>query len=200
MKIKPYETIFEDENIIVVYKNRDVLSTYTTDIKTKYKNLYFYVKSYLKNNNEECYIVHRLDFETSGVMIFAKNKFYKIYLQKCFENQKVERYYEAVIKEKIDLNKKFKVNNIIDNKEAITIIKSINYINIGTALDINILNGRHNQIRIAVNSLGYTLLGDKRFSKSFEKRLYLNSYKLKFETSEYLKVNEFEVNPLWIKR
>lgn len=200
MKKIPYQIIYEDDKIIIIYKNRDFLSIRTDDIKTRFNNIYFFLSCYLNKKKEKCYLVHRLDFETSGLMIFAKGKEICSTLVNQFENRMVRRYYEAVIKEKIDLNKEFEVVDKIDDKEAITYIKSINYINIGTALDIEIKTGRHNQIRKAISSLGYTLLGDKRYSKDVNKRMYLNAYKLEFEKNEYLNKNLFEVKPLWIKK
>jgi 23S rRNA-/tRNA-specific pseudouridylate synthase len=65
-------------------------------------------------------------------------------------------------------------------------------------LNINIETGRRNQIRIALYSLGYTLLGDKRYSNNENKRMYLNSYALVFPSNLGLKENEFITKPLWL--
>ena len=200
MKRKAYEIIYEDENIIAVNKSREVFSVATDDIKTRRANLLFYLQMYLRKKNEECFIVHRLDYETSGVMVFAKNIRYKTLLQKQFENREVERRYEAVIKEKIPINTQFRFIDEINGKKSITFVKAIDYINIGTALDIKIETGRHNQIRIALKNRNLTLLGDKRFSKDIAKRLYLNSYLLAFKEELELNKNRFEVQPLWIRR
>lgn len=207
----PYEILYEDEDVIVVYKKRDVLSIRTDDKKTFSHNLYHYLHEYLKKKNENLFIVHRLDFETSGVMIFAKKEKVKQTLQNCFLAHEVGRFYEAVIAEKVELGQEYHVDQFLleegskvtvttpdKGKEAKTDIKAINYIQIGTAVSINIDTGRHNQIRLAIHSLGYTLLGDKRFSHSEAKRMYLNEYKLVFPASTGLKQLEFATNPLWI--
>lgn len=213
MKNAPYQILYEDEEILVVYKQRDVFSIRTKDKKTFSHNLYHYLYLYLKEKGENLFVVHRLDYETSGVMIFAKNKAMKEKLQKCFEERKVERYYEAVIKEKIELGTKHYVLQYLSDgengtkvqvvdektgKDAITHIQAHNYIQIGTALNINIETGRRNQIRIAIYSLGYTLLGDKRYSNNENKRMYLNSYALVFPSNLGLKENEFITKPLWL--
>ena len=213
MKNAPYQILYEDEEILVVYKQRDVFSIRTKDKKTFSHNLYHYLYLYLKEKGENLFVVHRLDYETSGVMIFAKNKAMKEKLQKCFEERKVERYYEAVIKEKIELGTKHDVLQYLSDgengtkvqvvdektgKDAITHIQAHNYIQIGTALNINIETGRRNQIRIALYSLGYTLLGDKRYSNNENKRMYLNSYALVFPSNLGLKENEFITKPLWL--
>jgi 23S rRNA pseudouridine1911/1915/1917 synthase len=214
MKQAPYILLYEDDEILVVYKNRDVLSIRTNDKKTYSHNLYHYLHLYLEKKKERLFIVHRLDYETSGVMIFAKSEEMKERLQKSFEERRVERCYEAVIKEKIPLGishdvrmylldrgngSRVNVSDSENGKEAITHIVSQNYIQIGTALKINIETGRRNQIRIALHELGYTLLGDKRYANDVNKRMYLNSYGLVFPDDLGLKVNRFIVEPLWIR-
>ena len=214
MKQAPYQILYEDEEILVVYKQRDVFSIRTKDKKTFSHNLYHYLYLYLKQKGETLFVVHRLDYETSGVMIFAKNKFMKEKLQHYFEERRVERYYEAVVKEKIPLGKQFDVLQYLsdgengtkvlvvnpnEGKDAITHIQAKNYINIGTALNINIETGRRNQIRIALHCLGFTLLGDKRYSLDENKRMYLNAYALIFPPDSGLKEREFITTPLWIK-
>ena len=205
----PFELLYQDDDILVVYKKRDVLTIKTEDKNTYHKNLYYYLKKDFMKKNEDLYVLHRLDFETSGILVFVKKlEVFKI-LQTAFKNRDVKRYYEAVVKEKIELNKQVEVHQnlkevgekvIVDNdgKEAITIFKATNYIQIGTALDIEIKTGRRNQIRIALNSSNLTLLGDKRYSNSIEKRMYLNEYKIEFPEYCYLKKSSFEVKPLWI--
>lgn len=212
MKKIPYEIVYEDESILVVYKNRDVFSVATDDIKTKNHNLFFYLKRYAASNGEKVFLVHRLDYETSGIMIFAKNYETQQYLKDCFENRTVIRLYEAVVKEKLqdsyhkEVNLKLSQNESgkvyiddVSGKEAITIVDYLNPIQIGSALKIEIKTGRKNQIRISLHSLGLTLIGDKRYSSDIAKRMYLNAYSLSFPKNDILKKNEFFINPLWIK-
>ena len=59
-KIVPYTIVYEDNDIIVVNKSRDVLTIRTDDKKTFHYNLYYYLKMYLNKNNQELHIVHRL--------------------------------------------------------------------------------------------------------------------------------------------
>ena len=212
-KKSPYLLLYEDEEILVVYKERDVFSIRTKAKNTFAHNLYHYLYEYLSHKGEKLFIVHRLDFETSGVMIFAKSRDTQILLQKAFEEHKVTRLYEAVIQERIPLTREFtvkqylkevgfktEVSNPQEGKEAITHVKANNYIQIGTALSIKIDTGRHNQIRIALASKGYTLLGDKKYSHSEAKRLYLNAYSLSFPSELGLKRSTFETAPLWLEK
>ena len=207
----PYEILYEDQDVLVVYKKRNVFSIRTLDKKTFSHNLYHYLHDYLAKKKESLFIVHRLDYETSGVMIFAKSFATKEKLQKSFEEHSVSRYYEAVVKEDVPLGKDFLVKQYLGEigmkvivsdektgKEAITHLHAQNKIQIGTALTIEIETGRRNQIRLAIQSLGLTLLGDTRYSHSEAKRMYLNEYKLAFPEELGLKQNVLEVQPLWI--
>lgn len=207
----PYLILYEDDDVLVVYKKRDVFSIRTLDKKTFNHNLYHYLKLYLAKKRENLFIVHRLDYETSGVMVFAKKPEVKERLQKCFEERSVLRYYEAVVAEKVPLGEKKDVKQYLEEKgsvvfasdsshgkEAITHIEAHNPIQIGTALAIQIETGRHNQIRLALVAAGYTLLGDKRYAHNEAKRMYLNAYKLVFPASSLLKQTSFETTPLWL--
>ena len=85
--------LFEDEHIIVVNKQAGLLSVATN--KMEPDTLHSRVVNYLKSQNEKswAFIVHRLDRETSGVMIFAKHKRHKEYLQEQFAKREVHRIY-----------------------------------------------------------------------------------------------------------
>lgn len=209
----PYEIVYEDNQIIVVYKKRDVLTIRTNDKKTYSHNLYHYLKLYLNKKGEELYIVHRLDYETSGLLIFAKSGVMKEKLQNAFKEKKAIRDYECVVEEKLETGKKIHVEQYLviekdkvyptnvagEGKLSITDIETKNPIQIGTSCLVHLLSGRRNQIRLAIASLGLTLIGDKRYSHSEAKRMYLNAFYLAFPKELKLKQSEFKVEPLWIK-
>lgn len=214
MSLSPYQILYEDDRIIVVFKNRDVFTIKTDDKKTFSYNLYHYLYLYLRKKGEKPYLVHRLDYETSGILIFAKDDITQMKLRKCFEERRVIRLYEAVVKEdlpfgfqkevrmylsKNETGKKIVPTSALEGKEAITIYQVRNKIQIGTALKIQILTGRRNQIRIALKEEGLTLIGDRRYSQDEAKRMYLNSYYLKFPLDCGLKKSEFLLSPLWLK-
>lgn len=209
----PFDIIYEDKDIIVVYKKSGLLSIATDN--GDMHNLYHYVREYVNHNHQKIFIVHRLDKDTSGLMIFAKSMEMKKILQDCFQRRDVKRRYEAVIKEKIELNQTMKVVQYLvydhrsgkvfitkDKKkgqEAITYITSHNSYGEGTALDIEIETGRQNQIRLALHSLGYTLIGDKKYSDSKEKRMMLNAYELTFPNYVKMKQHHFSLKPFYLK-
>jgi 23S rRNA pseudouridine1911/1915/1917 synthase len=208
----PYFFVYEDEDILVVYKKRGVLTIATDDKKTFKHNLDYYLSDYLKKKKEHLYLVHRLDVDTSGLLIFAKNPLVQAKLKKSFEERTVKRDYEAVIKERIPLGTRMDITQYLledgktmqavskdEGKEAITHLEAVNYIQIGTALHLGIETGRHNQIRLALASKGLTLIGDTRFAHDVgAKRMYLNAYRLEFPSGLGLKQSVFLAKPLWI--
>ena len=213
MAIAPYHILYEDDDLLVVYKERNVFSIRTQDKKTYSHNLYHYLYEYLKRKNERPYIVHRLDYETSGIVVFAKNESIQTLLRSAFEKREVKREYEAVVKESLECGKTYHVEHYLNDKKnpskvvitneqdgrlAITDLEVTNQIQIGSVFHIDIKTGRRNQIRIAIHSLGFTLLGDKRYSSNEAKRMYLNAYRLTFPSS--LPINQycFETQPLWL--
>ena len=187
--------IYEDEDIIVINKPYGLLSIATE--KEKEYTLYHFVSSYLKdrNKNNKVYIIHRLDKDTSGVVMFAKNLKTKNLFQNNWDNLIRNRCYYAVVngtlKEKegtikeylIENDKSFmvyKTNNKKDGKLAITDYKVLKENKNYSLLDINIKTGRKNQIRVAMQGLNTPIVGDKKYGdgKSLINRMALHHYKL----------------------
>ena len=136
------------------------------------------VVDYLKSENEKswAFIVHRLDRETSGVMIFAKHKRHKEYLQEQFANRDVHRVYHALVEGKPDkengtlrewlLEDKFlKVKAVKKNhpkaKEAITHYSVVDFDEFASLIQLTIETGRRHQIRVGLANLGCPVLGDE---------------------------------------
>ena len=109
----PYYVVYEDGDALLVYKKRDVLSVATLDKKTYVHNLQAYLGHYAKESHEQVYLIHRLDVETSGLMIFAKSKTMQEKIKACFEARTVERYYEAVVKESLPIGKVYDVKQYL---------------------------------------------------------------------------------------
>ena len=119
-------------------------------------------------------LVHRLDKETSGLIIASKNKFSESYLKQAFQNKEVKKRYLALVKGSLDreytikkpiaVNKdeaiKVKVVISDDGKEATTIIKPIKKIGNNTLVECIPLTGRQHQIRVHLYSIGHPIVGD----------------------------------------
>ena len=192
-KVLPFEVLFEDDNIIVVNKPAGLLTIATA--KEKEKTLYHIVSDYLKSKdrNARVFIVHRLDKETSGVLVLAKNEKIKNQLQENWNEYVSLREYVAVVhghlkeqEKKIIQNLKETKTNLVyvtkhnDGKEAITNYKVIKESSKYSLVSINIETGRKNQIRVAFSSLGNPIVGDNKYGiRDKENRLYLHANRLK---------------------
>lgn len=189
----PFDILYEDKYIIVVNKPSNLL-TISTD-KEKYNTLYHLVREYIKrqDKNNRIFIVHRLDKDTSGVILFAKDEKTKNMFQDNWNEYVKERCYTAIVHGQLKKDKDTIINYLNETKtnlvytttkdkgkEAITHYKVINKNKLYSELTINIDTGRKNQIRVTLKELGNPILGDKTYGiKDDFKRLYLHANKLK---------------------
>ena len=206
--ILPFEILFEDEHIIVVNKPSGLL-TIATD-NEKYNTLYHIVRNYLvsKNKNNRIFIVHRLDKDTSGVIIFAKDERTKNMLQDNWNDYVKLREYICVVHGKLEGNNRLtdKIkrldngNSIIssDGKEAILDYETVLYNKDKdcTLVKIHLLTGRHHQIRVQFSNIGHALLGDHRYSVGEENYpIALYAYKLEFVHPVKKEMMRFQLLP-----
>lgn len=189
-KINDIPILYEDKNIIVVNKKAGLL-TVSTD-NNDY-TLYSLVSSYVKKNNpkSKIFIVHRLDKDTSGLVILAKDeKTKKLYQDNWNELVKYRGYVAVVegqleikentIKQNLKENSNFKVYVSKDGLEAITKYQVIKENKLYSLLEIEIETGRKNQIRVAFESLNHPIIGDTKYSSTTNPihRLGLHAHKL----------------------
>lgn len=189
-KISNIDIIYEDKDIIVVNKPSGILTIASSSEKEK--TLYHLVGTYLKERNKfaKVFIIHRLDKDTSGIVMFAKNdKVKKLYQDKWNDIVKYRGYVAILegilpkekdtIKLNLDDSDEFKVRVSKNGKEAITEYKVIKTSNNLSLVDINLHTGRRNQIRVTFSYLNHPVLGDFKYgSKVKTKRLMLHAYKL----------------------
>ncbi len=202
----PFDILFEDDHIIVVNKPSGLLTIATS--KEKEKTLYHIVREYLrsKNRNAKIFIVHRLDKETSGIVILAKEETIKKKLQENWNEIVKLREYTAIVhgvllkkEDKIVQKLKETKTGLVystkspDGKEAITNYKVIKENKTYSMLSIKIETGRKNQIRVAFNTINHPIVGDKKYNnKEKETRLYLHANRLKIYYPEIKKDILFE--------
>lgn len=214
-KVLPFEIVFEDDNIIVVNKPAGLLTIATA--KEKEKTLYHIVSDYLKSNNRgaRVFVVHRLDKDTSGIVVLAKNESIKRQLQDNWNEYVTLREYVAVVHNKLKnktgrivQNLKETKTNLVyvtrkdDGKEAITNYSVVKENDKYSLVSINIETGRKNQIRVAFASLGNAILGDTKYGIKDEfNRLYLHANRLKMYYPVIKKELLFETaNPVEFKK
>jgi len=195
MKKDRIKIIYEDKYILVVDKPTNILSVSTENEKerTMFHLVYNYIKS--KNKNNKIFIVHRLDKDTSGLMIFAKSEIVKQKLQDNWDKL-VERYYIAIVygdvleKEKTIKSYIAETKTLLSysttkekGKLAITKYEKIKSNKKYTMLNINILTGRKNQIRLHMKEMGHIIVGDKKYGAKTNpiNRLCLHANRLIFK-------------------
>lgn len=206
-KVLPFDILFEDDNIIVVNKPAGLLTIATA--KEKEKTLYHIVSEYLKSRdkNSKVFIVHRLDKDTSGIVVLAKGEKIKNQLQENWNEYVSLREYVAVVHGKL----KNKSDRIVQNlnetktnlvyvvktggKEAITNYNVIKENSQYSLVSINIETGRKNQIRVAFKTLGNPIVGNSKYGiKDSYNRLYLHANRLKMYYPVIRKDILFETN------
>ena len=202
----PFDILFEDDHIIVVNKPSGLLTIATA--KEKEKTLYHIVRDYLisKDKNSRIFIVHRLDKDTSGIVVLAKDEKTKNKLQENWNEYVTLREYIGVVhgtlknkEDKIVQNLKETKTNLVyvsrdkDGKEAITNYKVIKENDKYSMVSVIIETGRKNQIRVAFSTLKHPLVGDKKYGiRDNENRLYLHANRLKMYYPEIKKDILFE--------
>ena len=191
---KKLDIIYEDKYIIAINKPSKLLTIASN--KEKEKTLYHEVSEYekKKHKSNKIFIVHRLDKDTSGIVLFAKSEDIKKKLQDNWDKVAVKREYIALVNGKVKDKSKTLNNKLVETKTnlvyvddnskfgkiAITKYNLIKYVNNNSLLDIEILTGRKNQIRVQLANIGHPIVGDIKYGlkKSFYNRLMLHASKL----------------------
>ena len=192
MQRKKLDIIYEDKYIIVINKPAKLL-TISTD-KEKEKTLYNEVSMYVKKKHKsnKIFIVHRLDKDTSGIVVFAKDIKTKNILQDNWNEYALKRCYVALVDGLISPKGKTLKNRLVETKTnlvyvddksnygktAITKYELIKTISSNKSLiNIEILTGRKNQIRVQLAHYGYPIIGDLKYKgkKDYYNRLMLHA-------------------------
>ena len=207
--MKGIKVVYEDEYLIAVEKASGILSIATD--KEREKTAYNIVKNYVKSRNplEKLFIVHRLDRETSGVMIFAKTEEMQQILQTNWQKMVLERTYVAVVEGKVEKNSDTIISYLKENSAFVTFSsdkeiegskKAITHYTVlkrskGFSLvEANIETGRKNQIRVHMQSLGHSVVGDKKYGATTNPlgRLGLHAKSIIFKHPKTGKVLSFQ--------
>lgn len=183
--------IYEDDSFLVVDKPSGMLTIATEEDKDSNNNLYSVLSKYVKkkNSNSKIFVVHRLDKDTSGVLLFAKNEKLKDLLQDDWNNIATRIYYSVVYgntKEEGTIKSYLKEdNNLVSyssdtGKLAITCYKKIQSNEDYSLLEILIKTGRRNQIRVQLKEIGHPIVGDSKYGHKDKnhKRMMLHAAKL----------------------
>lgn len=174
---KGLPVLFEDHDILVVDKRSGLLTVSNGKDRenTAYYKLTDYVRKGNKKSNNRIFIVHRLDKDTSGVIVFAKNEKAKRILQDQW--QTFTKTYSAVINgilpEKVgiitsylaenSIHKMYSVKDPTKGKLAKTGYKVLKESEKYSLLEVDLMTGRKNQIRVHFAESGHPVAGDKKY-------------------------------------
>ncbi len=202
------KVLYEDDFLIVVEKEVGVLSVATD--KQKQNTAYSILNDYIKSENPagNIYVVHRLDRETSGVMMFAKSKEAQLLLQESWNDTIIERTYLAVVEGTPSPAKDRIVSYLVESKalivystqnenigrQAITNYEVIRSNNKFAMLQLNLETGRKNQIRVHMQDIEHPIVGDIKYGSNQNpiNRLGLHAWVLSFEHPFLKKQFRFE--------
>ena len=209
------EILYEDNHLIVAIKPAGILSqedqTKDADMLTLLK---YYIKDkYNKPGNVYLGLVHRLDRMTGGVMVFAKtSKAAKRLNEQIVKKDFSKRYY-AIVDGIIETGNTLKnylikyekevrsyIGNSNNGKLAILDYNVIKILNNKTLLDINLITGRHHQIRVQFSHLKHPLVGDVLYGGSHYSQLMLYAYEISFKhpiTNDRLTFSKIPTSRFW---
>ncbi|MDR0401493.1 MAG: RluA family pseudouridine synthase [Endomicrobium sp.] len=221
--IKPekieFDIIHEDDDIIAIDKQSNIVvhPSYGHCSGTLLNAVIGYF-----NGSCTPYLIHRLDKDTSGVIIFAKNEKSKIYISKQFQSRTVKKIYYAavngVVKESFGIikaplgrsriNRKIVTVNCFSKKMAVTKFETILRENKYTILKVRIITGRTHQIRSHMKYINHPIIGDQQYGgpkvidgKRFNRQM-LHAYSISFVHPKTMKVmkliSEIPVDMRWI--
>lgn len=189
--------VYEDDDIIVIHKGYGLLSV-ATESHRREENAFEIVKAYIKEESpaNKLYVVHRLDRDTSGLMMFAKSQEAQDVLRHNWNNMILERLYVAVLEGYLEEDKGYVKSRLAENSQfvvystdepgegklAVTHYEVLLRGNGYTLAQFSLDTGRKNQIRVHAHDLGHPITGDRKYgaARSPLNRLALHARTLRF--------------------
>ncbi len=188
--------LYEDKDLVIIDKAAGLLSI--TGLNKEEITAYRILSQHFKDEDEKAkiFIVHRLDQDTSGVMMFAKSLKAQELMQKHWKKYVSERYYVAVVEGQVENaegsiisylteNNYYKMfSNFTDNggQKAVLDYRRMKVGKHYTMLEITLDTGRKNQIRVQLNAIGHPIAGDKKYGAQSNpiRRIALHARTLNF--------------------
>ncbi len=185
-----HDYVLEDnENFIVI--NKPIGIPVQSGTKS-FKNIIDILKETKYFENSKPYIVHRLDKETSGILVIAKNRKFAQLFTSLFRIRKIHKTYLALVYGKVNSSVRTMRDNLVYyennkkiNQKALTNLKVIKSNENFSYLELNPITGRKHQLRKQLLNIGNPIVGDKKYFSTERKRvkinnLMLHAYKIKF--------------------
>ena len=188
--------VYEDEFLIVIDKGYGLLSMSTDRIKQK--TAYHILSDYVKADDPagRIFIIHRLDRDTSGLMMFAKSQQIQETMQRSWNDMVLDRRYVAVVEGAFDKDKGevssylaenaayevYSTQNKDEGQYALTRYEVLKSNGKFSLVELQLATGRKNQIRVHMKDLGHSIIGDKKYGATCNPlgRLALHASRLRF--------------------
>lgn len=188
----PIPILYEDEHLVVINKPAGLLSV-PLDKDTS-PNVLMILREHYETN--EVFAVHRIDKDTSGVLVFARSQRAREGMDLLFHNHTLTREYHAIVEGNMQAKKGSWKNYLVESaphkvrstknpkegKVAITHYEVVSVMKNTSFLRLTLETGRKHQIRVHCQEAGHPILGDKRYgsSNNHYKRLCLHAHRLEF--------------------
>lgn len=196
-KVKPLSNnlkiLYEDKYLVIINKPEILLSVPTE--KGNEANILSILRKHY--NSDDIFAVHRIDKETSGVMIYAKGEESREKIDVMFKNHTFKRVYLAIVQGIVKMDSGTWESRLIEldnlqvvptrnqneGRTAITHFKVLKRLEKYTYLELTLETGRKHQIRVQAKEFGHPIIGDKRYGSKSEdpiSRICLHAYLLEF--------------------
>jgi len=198
----PFAILYEDRDVIVIDKPAGLLTTHTRakESNTAEEYLNDYVRKGQAKSRNRVWLVHRLDRETSGVMMFAKSEEVAEYFRSNW-NELTEKTYHARVEGVLEADRGvfesylqedadgYKVRSVRPSKQttpsrqpklARTEWRKLSVEDGTTVVEVALKSGRKNQIRVHFSEAGHPVVGDEKYGGMRARRLYLHAFRLRF--------------------
>lgn len=180
--------LYEDQHLIIVNKPEGMKTHGNSPEEIALVN---HVSAYIK---QTAYVVHRLDMETSGLIMFAKNPFILPILNRLLENKAISREYwaisngnftdkQTIYKDKIGRHRHDRRKRVVDSQNgqtAITIVKRLKQFKGACLVNCQLKTGRTHQIRVHLAHHQHAIIGDPLYATKPAPRLMLHAHRLSF--------------------
>lgn len=200
--------LYEDNHIIVVEKKPNILcqSDYTKDLDLLTMLKHYIKEKYNKPGNVYVGLVHRLDRPVGGIMVFAKTSKAASRLSETIKNHQMKKEYLLVCEG--NLTNKGIFEDYIEKRDTTSIITDSNHgkyakleyeivekNNNLNLVKVNLITGRHHQIRLQFASRGCALYGDQLYGHQDKKQIALYAYHLSFKHPVKDEIMDFKLLP-----
>lgn len=193
----PFEILHEDRDIIVINKPAGLLTVHTRgkEANTAEEFLNDYIRKGQQKSRNHVWLVHRLDRETSGVMMFAKTEAVAEWFRANWSSL-TEKTYLARVEGLLDEDRGFFESYLRDDPKTMR-VKSVKNPEFGkfartewrristedgtTLVEVILKSGRKNQIRVHFSEAGHPVVGDEKYGGQRASRLYLHSLRLRLK-------------------